>query len=299
MEQVKVLVDDSVGCNTQRAVLSAFVSELRKNKSLSVIEMSKEPLSIIWSDVPAESSRQLALRLFAFQSKSTMTVFLPGHIIPGRIDSANTFHSAICANNFRCVSGLDISVIRHAHKDVQFFLNFVDTHPNYNSVGGYENFNVERLPAWLVAGGLISALDICKRPWYFAQTPARIQWLYWVRKAIDQGLLNIQMVENDVSKGVVRPSLLSDVKQLILGVENPLIQTTVDSFFTPPESALNCERLQILNSEELQQRAIKYFKNKGLNAKAGSNFSTLGLIKKIKRAIILIRRQIMYLRRKS
>jgi hypothetical protein len=316
MQQVRILVDDLVGCNTQRAVLSVFVSELRKNKFLSVIEMSREPMPEIWDDVPVKSSNNLAARLSAFKSTVPVTVFLPGHIIPGDITPVDTFHGAICANNFRSVSGLDIFVVKNKHKQVQKFLDFVAVNPDYDSVADYISFDVDKLPNWIFAGGVASVLDLRKRPWYFAQTSVHTQWLSWVKKAIDQGFLNIEMVEDDVSKGVVRPSLLGDVKQLISGVEDPLIHNVIDdSFFTPPEWTLSYESLKTLNSVELQQRTIEFLNKK---VKVGRSYSSLGWAyrirsvarKVIKRASrfcfkffysvysLTIRNLIIYLRRK-
>jgi hypothetical protein len=281
--QLRFLIDDTTQCKTQQAVLLAFAADLEERALGKVVRSSLLPELRQWGDVPAESSRRLALRILALQpAPDLLTVFLPGHIVPGRIDSMSQQSAALTACECAVLADLDLFTIDNAHREAQLLHDFVVANPDYESVSSYDGFNTAALPSWLVSGGLISTLQLTQRPWYSAFAPTRIQWLIWVKKAIELGFLDIAMVEEDVHASLVRPSLLSDIKALLDGINAPpMPDLTLDSIFVPPERRLTDIQYRLLHSAELQMRSIKYAKRKTASklAKQGTRKSLMHLLR--------------------
>lgn len=262
MTNIHFLIDDASQCRTQKAVLLAFASALEECAVGKVIRSSNVSELEKWDEVPSESSRRLALRIMAFQpAHDLLTAFLPGHVIPGSINSVFQQSTALTAQRFTTIADLDLFTIDNAHSETQLFHDFATCNQDYESIGRYDRFKVATLPSELISGGLSSALLLTNRPWYSAFSPARLQWLSWVKQAIDQGLLDFSAVERDVQDGLVRPSLLSDVKALLNdGFNSPLPDLTLDSMFVAPERRLVNSQHRLLYSEELQNRTIEYAK---------------------------------------
>lgn len=260
--QIRFLIDDANQCRTQRAVLLAFAGALEERALGIVVRSSHLTKLRQWDDVPVESSRRLALRLLALQpTHDLLTVFLPGHIVPGPINSVFQQSAALTVREFTTLADLDLFTVDNTHRETHLLHDFVTVNPDYESVSCYDRFNVTALPCELISGGLTSALQLTHRPWYSAFASTRLQWLRWVKQAIDQGLLDIAAVEKDVQGGLVRPSLLSDVKALLDGINAPLIpDLTLDSIFVSPERRLTDIQYRLLHSTELQQRTVEYAK---------------------------------------
>ena len=265
MINIRFLIDDADQPRTQQAALLALAGVLEERTFGKVIRSSNGPELREWDDVSPESSRRLALRLMAFEpAHDLLTVFLPGHLIPGPINSVFQQSAAVAAQRFTTIADLDLFTVNNAHRETYLFHDFVSSNQDYESVSRYDRFKVTTLPDELISGGLFSALQLTNRPWYSAFAPARLQWLTWVKQAIDQGLLDFSEVEKDVQDGLVRPSLLSDVKALLNDVCNPpLPDLTLDSIFASPERRLVKSQYQLLYSEELQNRTIEYAKRNG------------------------------------
>lgn len=288
MTKVRFLLDDVGQSQTQRSVLRAFVADVESRSLGEVIWASGIPELLQWTDVPAESSRRLGLRLFALQPETNqMTVFLPGHIVPGELSSFVPIDHAFAAASFSSVSGLDLFVIDNAALEVKQYQNFVQTNPDYESVSSFDAFSIRGLPAWLISGGLISCLRLTDRPWYSVFAPARVEWLAWVQRALERGDLTISMVQADISDGLVRPSLLNDVKCLANNRPlPPLSDSALDGLFVYPECRLSDSQYQLLHSKALQTRTIEYA-NRQTARKLGKQ---KGLRHWARRALSLIKR---------
>ncbi|WP_018411134.1 hypothetical protein [Methyloversatilis thermotolerans] len=267
MLEIRFLIDDVGQCGTQRAVLSAFANALMNDCGVTVVRSSELSLQQFgWDDVPPESSRRLALRALALApSPDRLTVFLPGHVIPGPIAPGNAPDRPLAAAQFTTVADLDIFVMDNRAADAHRFREFVNSHADYETVSRYDAFDSCALPDWLIEGGLTSALNLSQRPWYSGYAPTRTQWLHWVAEAIDQGLITPAMVEDDVRKGLARPSLLHDIRRLPTdaGVSDRP-DMTLDSLFVFPECRLSDTQYQMLLSEALQERTVAFA---GRNAK--------------------------------
>lgn len=274
MTGVRFVIDDASQCSTQRAVLSAFAAELERCARGEIVRSSQLASLPTWDDAPAESSRRLGMRLLALKAApGLMTVFLPGHVVPGEIDSVGPFNGALAARGLAAVADLDMFVVDNAHPELLIFQDFLSTHVDYESISRYERFSVVDLPIWLQSGGLSSTPQLHLRPWYSAFSPARMRWLEWVKLAMDQGLLDLDMVDEDIRSGLARPSLRHDFKALEQGAMSPaLFDTTLDSLFVPPERRLTEEQYLLLHSDELQNRTVKFSrltKASGKVAKSG------------------------------
>jgi hypothetical protein len=272
MTRLRFIIDDATQCKTQQAVLLAFAADLEKRAVGEVVRSSLLNELPRWLDVPAESSRRLGLYLLAFQpTPNLLTVFLPSHIVPGGIDSAFQWDAALTTREFSTIADLDFFTVNNAHRETYLFHDFVSSNQDYESVSRYDRFKVTTLPDELISGGLFSALQLTNRPWYSAFAPVRLQWLAWVKKAIDKDLLDFSAVEKDAQDGLVRPSLLSDVKALLNGAcAPPLPDLTLDSIFVSPERRLDESQYRLLYSAELQKRAVEYAKR---NARSKSKLS--------------------------
>jgi hypothetical protein len=278
---LRFLLDDATPCRTQQAVLSVFATDLEERARGTVIRTSQLTGMQQWADVPAESSRRLGLRLLALQpAPDQLTVFLPGHIVPGTIDTGSRWGSALAAREFSTVADLDVFAVDSTGSEVCQFHEFVAAHPDYESVSRYAGFTSAALPGWLVSGGLTSALKLTQRPWYCAYAPTRLQWLSWVRRAVDQGLLDLSRVEEDVRTGLVRPSLLAEVKAVMQGTDAlPLPDLTLDTLFMAPERRLTDQQYRLLHSAELAERTLKFAKRK--SARKGSKRGLLNDIQRV------------------
>lgn len=262
MTRLFFLLDDAQQCRTQQAVLSAFAAELGERALGEVVFASRLTGLPHWSDVSSESSARLAVRLHALQpAADSCTVFLPGHIVPGPIVSTSRWDGALATRDFSTVADLDLFAIDNAHPDVRRMHDLSVAHPDYEVISRYAAFSTTDLPEWLVSGSLTSALQLTQRPWYFAFAPTRLQWLGWVKIALEREFLTLSMVEEDVGEAWVRPSLLDDVKALRLGIAAPpMPDLTLDSDFIPPEHRLTPCQYRLLHSSELQKRIVLYRK---------------------------------------
>lgn len=260
MTRLRFLLDDAPQCKTQQAILSVFAADLQERALAEVVLSSRLTELRHWSDVPPESSNRLALRLHALQPAPHLwTVFLPGHIVPGSIASASRCDGALATREFTTVADLDVFTVDNMHPDCQQLHDFAAAHPDYEAISRYASLSATDIPSWLVSGGLTSARQLTQRPWYSAFAPTRLQWLGWAKKAMERGLLNLAMVEEDVRTGQVRPSLLAEVKAVMQGTDAPALpDLTLDMLFMAPERRLTDQQYRFLHSAELQRRTIKF-----------------------------------------
>lgn len=276
MTRLRFLLDDAPQCKTQQAILSVFAADLQERALAEVVLSSRLTELRHWSDVPPESSNRLALRIHALQPAPHLwTVFLPGHIVPGSIASASRWDGALATREFTTVADLDVFAVDNMHPDCQQLHDFAAAHPDYEAISRYASLSATDIPPWLVSGGLISARQLTQRPWYSAFAPTRLQWLGWTRKAMERGLLNLAMVEEDVRTGKVRPSLLVEVKAVMQGTDaSALPDLTLDALFMAPERRLTDTRHLLLHSAELQKRTAQYARRN-----ATSKLAKLGLLR--------------------
>ncbi len=264
MTLIRFLLDDATPCRTQQAVLSVFADDLEVRTLGKVVRTSQLQGMHQWTDVPIESSHRLGLRLLALQPASDqLTIFLPSHIVPGIIELAYPWGTTLGSSEFSTVADLDLFAVDNTNCEVQRFQEIVAAKPDYEAISRYADFTSTDLPGWLVSGGLTSALQLTQRPWYCAFSQTRLQWLGWVRLAVERGLLDLSMVEEDVRTGLARPSLLAEVKTLLQGMNAlPLPDPALDTLFMAPERRLTHHQYRLLHSTELQNRTTKYYKRK-------------------------------------
>lgn len=288
MTQLRFLLDDMPSSKTQQAVLLAFAAYLEEGGSVEVVRASQLREVRHWSDVPVESSRRLDLRLQALLPRPhQLTVFLPSHIVPGTVELASCWDATLASREFSTVADLDLFAVNNGCSEVQRFQEFVAITPDYEAVSRYAGFSSKQLPSWLISGGLVSALQVTQRPWYCAFAPRRLQWLGWVRQAVEQRLLDLSMMEEDVRTGQVRPSLLADVKAVLQGMEPPPFpDLTLDALFTPPERCLTDAQYRLLHSVALQRRTVMFARRN-----ASRKLAKQGLLKFIWRSLRRLPRQ--------
>lgn len=264
MTRLRFLFDDAPQCKTQRAVLSVFAADLEESAQAEILLSSRMTELRHWSDVPLESSNRLALLLQALQPAPNLwTVFLPGHIVPGSIASASHWDGALATRQFTTVADLDLFAVDNTHPDCLQLHDFSAAHPDYEAISRYASLSATDIPTWLACGGLTSVRQLTHRPWYSAFAPTRLQWLGWVKKAMELGLLNLAMVEEDVRTGQVRTSLLAEVKAVMQGTDAPALpDLTLDTLFMAPERRLTNQQIRLMQSAELQKRTVKFIKQK-------------------------------------
>jgi hypothetical protein len=280
LTRLRFLLDDAPQCETQQAILSAFATDLEERAQAEVVLSSRLTELRHWSDAPPGSSHRLALRLHALQPAPHLwTVFLPGHIVPGSIASVSRWGGALATREFTTVADLDVFAVDNTHLDCEQLRDFAAAHPDYEAISRYASLSATDIPAWLVAGGLTSARQLTQRPWYSAFAQTRLQWLGWAKKAMERGLLNLAMVEEDVRTGRVRPSLLAEIRALLEGTDAPLLpDLTLDPLFIAPERRLTDPQYRLLHSSELQERTLKFARRN--SARKGSK---RGLLKYFQR----------------
>lgn len=257
MPEIRFVIDDAGQCRTQRAVLSAFAASLAQDISASVVWSSDVHAVRHWEDVPPESARRLDLRLQALEpAAGRVTVFLPGHTIPAAIAPWHASGEALSTSRFTTVADLDIFVADNDAAELRAFHAFIDSHADYEAISRYDGFTSGELPDWLSRGGLVSALSFTQRPWYSALASSRVEWLRWVRMALEQGVLTMAMVEEDLRQGRVRPSLLEDVSRPLDDIALP--DLTLDALFVVPECRPSDKQKSLLHSAELQKRTLDF-----------------------------------------
>ena len=267
MTAVRFLIDDVNQSQTQLAVLHVFADDLQNQSLGHVVWASELPNLSKWDDVSTESSRRLELRLFALMPTASeqLTIFIPGHIIPSRLEKPTNIDHTIATTRFFTVSGLDLCVINNVSQETVQFQNFTQAHSDYESISNFNIFTSSKLPIWLTSSGLKSCLRLTDRPWYSVSAPNRIEWLAWVRRALEQDTLTIPMIKSDIDNGLVRPSLLDDVG-LILNDQTlpsfPFTSSKLDTIFSPAECALSNGEYQLLHSKSLQARTLEFSKQR-------------------------------------
>jgi len=271
MNRLRFLIDDAPACHTQRAVLADFAARLPQaaHGSLEVLWSSALRGLPAWPDVPAESSRRLAVRLAALAPQAdTVTVFLPAHTVPGPVEwpPAGELRpaQALASEGVTAVADLDLFVIDNASPQAAALHAHLLAHPGYESASRHEAFTPGPLPAWLVGGGLSSARLFTRRPWYSAHAPQRQAWLEAVGRSLDAGRLTLAMVADDVRHHRVRPSLREEVSAL-RGEPLPAggADLTLDALFIPPERRLPPAQRALLHSRALQRRNLAFARRNG------------------------------------
>ncbi len=262
MTQLRFLIDDFGQCRTQRAVLSAFAGSLPPH--CLVTWSSSLPAPQGWDDAPAESRQRLAARLAAMEpAADRVTVFLPGHVVPGEVHGFDPAAPRQELPGTTTAAELDLFVVDNGNPLLQAWQQERADRPDYESCSGRNVAAFTAVPSSLCAGGLASALLLTQRPWYTVDATTRKAWLAWVGRALQQQLLTLGDVEADVREGLVRPSLLADARALAQGVESPAFpDATLDALFTCPERRLSDAQHRLLHSQELQERTLRHAKVK-------------------------------------
>ncbi len=267
MPRLRFLIDDVPACLTQRAVLADFAAVRLAGGPVEVVWTSAWRELPGWPDVPADSSRRLAVRLAALAPREdTVTVFLPAHTLPGPVDLPAALgwrpDAALATDGASAVADLDLFVVDNASAGAVALRDHLLAHPGYEAASRQAPFATGPLPAWLVGpglsgAGLTSARLFTSRPWYSAHAPARGPWLEAVARALDAGRLTLAMVAEDVRQGRVRPSLLEEVVALR---GEPLPEggadLTLDALFVPPERRLPATQRALRHSPALQRRLL-------------------------------------------
>jgi hypothetical protein len=90
------------------------------------------------------------------------------------------------------------------------------------------------------------------------------------------------MVEEDVRTGMARPSLVAEVKAVMLGTEVPALlpDLTLDALFMAPERRLTEIQRRLLQSVELQKRTIQFSRRNATKKSAKQ-----GLLKYLQRSL--------------
>lgn len=255
-KNLRILIDDAGQCRTQSAVLAAWAASVPA--SVELLRTSALPAPAGWHDVPPESARRLAARIEALAPVAdTLTIFLPGHMIPGELDAFPADAAGAPLPAWTTAADLDLFAVDNGSPLAAHFAQHRAVNPDYHSCGSYPVAGFTSIPSWLTTGGLASAVLLTQRPWYFAQVPGRRAWLRWLRTAFAHKLLTLQDVEADVLAGAARPSLLEDARALEAGGE-PLASpdTTLDSVFTCPELRPTDRQYAMLHSRALQERIL-------------------------------------------
>ena len=289
MKNIRFFLDDHQVCETQKAVLLAFVEDLKKHKNTEIVLASELTKPYKWDDVAEVASTNLWLRLEAFQPLAhTVTVFLPGHIIPAHIESFEISETTLETSKFTTVAYLDFFFVHNDSMEVKKFNEFIKENPTYEAVSNYSSFSTKNFQEWLMKSGIKSALLFTDRPWYNSNARYRSQWLEWVKIAIQKKYLTLSMIESDILNKKVRPSLLQDVKTIIqTGVEPKIsIYATLDTMFSYPEIRLTDEQYQMLHSSQLQTRTLK-------NMRASKKLKKTSL-KKLLKCILSLPYRVVY-----
>lgn len=258
MQKVRFVIDDADQPRTQKAVLQLFASELL-GCGVEVFWTSSLSTLSFWSDVPQDVSRKLAVRIFSLNSaKAQTTVFLPGHIVPASISNFSPIIASVALDRHAPVRDWDVFVVNHQSQEVQGYLS-LSSLSDYEALSSYDTFETEELPDWLITSELKSCVKLTDRPWYSAYSPQRLQWLGWVKRALDSNQLTEKMIKDDIAEELVRPSLLEDVALLLSSQLTHMPPDTIlDSLFTFPEHQLSQSQLQLLSGYELQKRAKQF-----------------------------------------
>lgn len=252
------LIDDAQECRTQRAVLAAFADALGERHGATVCLTSCMGATHPWPEVPVQAARRLAARRAAFwPTQGVVSVFIPGHVVPGLPGDFQPLAHPLVAGRFTTLVDLDLFAVDNESPEVSRFHAHVEAHPGYEPSARYADFTVGPLPTWLLEGGLRSLPQFTLRPWYSVHAPARLAWLVAVREALAQGRLTLADVEDDVYRGLARPSLLEDVRRMAAGQAPaglPWPDLALDGLFVVPECRPTPEQLRLLHSPALQAR---------------------------------------------
>lgn len=296
MTRLRFFIDDAPACLTQRAVLADFAATLgsahagQGDHRVEVLWTSALRDLPFWPDVPPESSRRLAVRLAALAPLAdTVTVFLPAHTLPQPVDlppaESRRPPQALASDGARAVADLDLFVVDNASPEAEALKAHLQAQPGYEAASRYEAFTPDPLPAWLLAGGLVSARLFTRRPWFSAYAPQRGPWLQAVSRALATGCLTPAMVADDVRHTRVRPSLLEEVAALRgepLPAGGP--DLTLDVLFLPPECRLPSAQRELLRSSELQRRTLAYARRNSAR-KGGRRPGLAGWLRRLSRPL--------------
>ena len=263
MTELRFLIDDVGQSRSQRAVLASFARSLPAPAEVAWSSALAQPRR--WDDAPAESARRLGLRLQALApAPGRRTVFIPGHVVPGAVQAFTAEVPATDLPASTTVAALDLFVADNAHPLAAEYAAHCAAHPDYESCSGHPGAGFTCLPVWLTAGGLSSALLLTQRPWYAARVGSSRQWLEWLARAMQQGLLTLADVAADIREGLVRPSLLAEAQALAAGsAPTSAADTTLDAIFVCPERRVPDAQYAMLHSAALQERMLLHAKLKG------------------------------------
>lgn len=265
MNTYRFLLDDLGQSRTQQAVLSEFASKLNTIDQCEILWTSKISNLKAWNSIPSEPARRLGLRLLALEPQQNQhTIFFPGHIVPSdNMLIPNEIETTLALEHFSSLSNLDLFIVNNDSQELLSLQDYQLDHPDYDALSDFNALTTEKLPEWLNAEKIQSCLKLTDRPWYSVFSIARNQWVNLVKDLIINNKLTMEMIQQDVADGLVRPSLLADV-ECVLGnqpLPSPVFHT-IDSVFVYPESRLSNIQYEMLHSKALQQRIKTYSRKK-------------------------------------
>ncbi|MEC4984354.1 MAG: hypothetical protein SAJ37_04255 [Oscillatoria sp. PMC 1068.18] len=259
-----VFVNDIKLGKTAKKLLSYnLVSNCRTNVEICFASQVNLSIPRRW-EVKPEVALPLVAKLWLItnQLAAEKTLYLDGNLfIRGNIEEIFQQQSQTClqATEEKVFGYLDFFVVNYSAKEREKLAKKLNkkSESKYSKLADFINFKIDILPSEWSAfrygekpeAKVIDCLALNSRPWYSCFAPLGKEWSVKLFAAIENGYLDIQDIQDDISAGLVRPSLL---KQIKLGIENPfaLPETVIalDRDFIPPELAVSQAQIERLNS---------------------------------------------------
>ena len=291
-----VVGDWGIG-ETQRALLA---SRITAGRSLTVSFATKDglPRGDRWNVKPDIGSALAAKQhlLLDPQGKG-LVMFLMGHcILQGHLE--DLFKSP--GDNFiqtgvdRRLGQMDYFLLRYDASDRTEAVAALRelTEPGYDAVSECE-VEAALLPnPWIPSAywarqdaAILDCLHHGARPWWAASAPAADLWIGQLEKAIETGAVELDVVDQDISKGLARPSLRFQLTHHFNhALDLPATILDLDRFFVVPDLVCDTAQRTMLATTQFEfpQRHTSrlIFKNKAkirTKPKARSKSSPLAL----------------------
>jgi hypothetical protein len=250
----RIVIDDCRVGESHKSVLKYALEKYLTEES-ELIFASQSPIEVPkhWQ-VKSEVAFSLATKLWAIANpiSSKKTLYLDGNqIIQGNCNELfqQNNQNCILASRHEPLNKLNFFLIDYnlAQKNQLTKRLLQLAQKGYTHLADFNDLDIGLYDR--ASASIIDCLALSDRPWYSVFAPYGSIWIAQLKEAIARGYLSIDTIEQDIERGLIRPSLLAQLKARI---DNPFLLPkeiiALDNSFTPPELALSREQLQLIDS---------------------------------------------------
>ena len=264
MVDQQIIINDLRLGRCQKAVCQylLFCDDLRHKRQIKLLSEQNLMIPTDWS-VKTSIALTLAAKLWILQQSPTSnkTLYLDGNLLcQGNVSELfECAEDGIVAPASLSLGHWDIFIIDHASPSAMKAAAKITAlvREDYGVLADLSQLDYNYLQQdWLPVSygerptaNLLDCRALHERPWYNAFVPVTQHWLADLKKAIANGNLSWNDIDQDIDEGWVRPSLRWQLQQpMDIGMDFPSDLIEGDQKFIAPELKVSTEQQQLIAS---------------------------------------------------